>query len=139
MITDFKIFESRFKPDSIDKKFYVWKRGSYSGGSKGYPFVLSLIEIIESKKNGDIIYKTLLHNLESEYWDVLTGKKAKMSFYNNQHTISISYWKRNKSVGLLYETDKLQDGIDFYNMYFKDQTLNRENFEMKRDSNKFGI
>jgi hypothetical protein len=80
MITDFKIFEGRFKPESIDRKYYVWKHKPFWKMTQTFPsgagnkdeeqFGLIRIENVDVKENRVYFYPMNTYNVMSG-WNAL--------------------------------------------------------------------
>lgn len=108
-----KSFESRYKAQNIDKKYYVWKNQQYVFGER-----MAIIEIVSIIK-GDIKYRIIKRTDEYVsgygYRDFFTNKKYSDNW--DVYKISLDYWKRNMYGNLLFDTDDKQSAIDFYETY----------------------
>ena len=110
MILDYSsyLFESRYKAENIDKKYYVWQiTGKYGIGKKK-----AIIEIV-SVIDGVIKYR--IFKRSGGYRDFFTEEKHSDSW--NLYKISLSYWKRNMISHLLYSTNDKDDALDFYETF----------------------
>jgi len=128
MIIDFKIFEKFKIPENY---FYVFALPTHSVGlQESSVAVIKIVSINRPENKIDFIcYNT---------YKVLSGRNFFDQDIINDNTISFKQWKNNQD-NILFETDNKEDAIDFFNIYMKDKTVNRENFELKRDSNKFAL
>lgn len=124
-----KLFESRYKIDNIDKKYYLWKLKTM-GNDNLLINKFAVIEIVNIDKN-IIKYKELLNSKPSRNIncnDFFTSKQDYDELYGND--VSLSLWKRNMSEGLLYATDNKSDAIEAYNLYLQYPNLTPEEFEL---------
>jgi hypothetical protein len=140
MIARFKLFESRYKADNIDKKYYLWKLKTigYDNLSKNKFAVIEIVNI----DNNIIKYKEILNskpsrNINYNYADFFTGKQDLDELYGND--VSLSFWKRNMSEGLLYGTNDKQAAFEAYDLYLQYPNLTPEEFELYRDAKKYNL
>lgn len=109
-----KTFESRYKPENIDKKYYVWSKYSR------YSTIISVIEIVSVIK-GKITYKIIKRN-DGYSKDFFTNNEYS-DWYNN-YKISLSYWKSNMRGRLLFDTNDKEAALNFYETYEQSKKYN---------------
>jgi len=130
-----KKFESRYTSDSINKKYYIWKLPNpYSIGNR--VGIIQIVKSINKQIYYDIVEKT------GGYKDFFTQSKYKYQYPKagvSCFKVSLSYWKSRMLVDLLFETDDLNDAKLFYKLYNEDNSVNRDNFEIYKDTKKFNI
>lgn len=130
-----KNFESRYKSDNINKKYYIWKAPNpYTPDYR-----VAIIEIINSV-NKQVYYDVI--NKTGGYRDFFTHTKDKYIYREAgmpSYKVSLSYWKTHMITNLLYETNSLDDAKLFYSLYTKDNSVNRDNFEIYKNAIKYNL
>lgn len=114
MITNFKIFESRYKEENIDKKYYIWQiQKPYVSDKK--MAIIEIVSVIKGNIKYRIIKRTDGYASGYGYRDFFTNKKY--SDHWDVYKISLDYWKRNMYGHLLFYTDDKDSAINFYDTY----------------------
>ena len=125
-------YETRYTKDSIDKKYYVWKRSEYSGDRLGVLFIDSV--------DKEFIYYKMIDSVRWRGNSDFFHQKNYDDFYARfYYKVSIRLWRREMSTGLLFSTNDKEDAKDFLNLRKDDKAVNAENFEMYRDAKKYNL
>ena len=119
----------KYRPENIDKEYYVWKLPSYPVEKFAVIKILSVID-------NDIKYITL-RRTDWRYKDFFTEKKYEDPAFGD--IVNISVWKRQKAGGLLFETNSEEDARKFLELRLENKEVNKDNFEVYKNADKYNL
>ena len=123
------LFEKYTQKD-IDKRYYVWTLPDYPVNKVG---VIKILEVTPVK----IRYITIRRTDWRSNGDFFTGRGEKPENPSGD-IVTLKKWKRDKH-NILFETDIEKDAWDFLGIYITYKNVNRNNWEMYRDSEKYNL
>ena len=130
------LFESKYKKVNIDKKYYLWRIKNYFE-NKSYKLAVIMLNPNFLKEHPlYILYRIIINSSKGmdSFKDFFTGKKDYDEYYGN--IVSLSFWKRYMSEGLLYSTDNREDALLAYHLYLKYPNLTSEELELYMNAEK---